>query len=130
MSRRASREQPYGGGETYTNEDRSQVDLYGKWDAHDLPHRLSPERGKPWRRDRPPTRWRRDSFTLPVPARAGYEFAAGTGSNGSTPQKTVTIARGSTGDKVFYANWTPINYSHHLPAERGNHGGTEDRLHR
>ena len=102
--------QPYGGGETYTNEDRSQVDLYGKWTPMTYPIAYHLNGGT---MAQGPASYtvETDSFSLPVPARAGYEFAGWTGSNGSTPQKTVTIARGSTGDKVFYANWTPLNYT-------------------
>ena len=48
------------------------------------------------------------TFTLKKPIRAGYTFAGWTGSNGNTPQTTVTIPAGSHGDKTFTANWTPI----------------------
>ena len=47
-----------------------------------------------------------DDFTLPTPTRAGYTFSGWTGSNGSTPQKTVTVKKGSTGNKSYKANWT------------------------
>ena len=45
------------------------------------------------------------SFSLVSPKKDGYEFVGWTGSNGSTPQKTVTIQQGSTGDKSYKANW-------------------------
>ena len=45
------------------------------------------------------------AYTLPVPSRTGYKFIGWTGSNGNTPQKSVTIATGSTGDKSYKANW-------------------------
>ena len=45
------------------------------------------------------------TYTLPVPSRTGYKFIGWTGSNGNTPQKSVTIATGSTGDKSYKANW-------------------------
>ena len=51
------------------------------------------------------------TFTLNNPTRTGYTFAGWTGSNGTTPQTTVTIAKGSTGARSYTANWTPINYS-------------------
>ncbi len=51
------------------------------------------------------------SFTLPSPTKAGYEFVGWTGSNGSTPTKTVTINKGSTGNRSYKANWKVINYS-------------------
>ncbi|MCR4920927.1 MAG: leucine-rich repeat protein [Bacteroidaceae bacterium] len=46
------------------------------------------------------------SFTLANPTRTGYTFAGWTGSNGNTPQTTVTIAQGSHGDKSYTAQWT------------------------
>ena len=46
------------------------------------------------------------AYTLPVPSRIGYTFTGWTGSNGTTPQKSVTIAAGSTGNKSYKANWT------------------------
>lgn len=48
-------------------------------------------------------------FTLPTPSKFGYVFAGWTGSNGTTAQKSVTIAKGSTGDKSYTANWIQIN---------------------
>ena len=46
-------------------------------------------------------------ITLPTPTKANYTFAGWTGSNGTTPQKTVTIPAGSTGNKSYTANWKP-----------------------
>lgn len=47
-----------------------------------------------------------DSFSLSEPTRIGYDFDGWTGSNGSTPQKTITIAQGSIDDRTYTANWT------------------------
>lgn len=47
------------------------------------------------------------TFTLPTPSRTGYLFTGWTGSNGSTPSKSVSISKGSTGNKSYTANWTP-----------------------
>lgn len=47
-----------------------------------------------------------DSVTLNAPTRANAKFLGWTGSNGSTPQTSVTIPKGSTGDKSYTANWT------------------------
>ena len=52
-----------------------------------------------------------NSFTLINPAKEDYDFAGWTGSNGTVPQKTVTIAKGSTGDRSYTANWTKKTYS-------------------
>lgn len=45
-------------------------------------------------------------ITLKNPTRSGYAFTGWTGSNGSTPQKTVIISKGSTGNKSYTANWS------------------------
>ncbi len=44
--------------------------------------------------------------TLKNPTRSGYTFAGWTGSNGNALQKTVTIAKGSKGNKTYAANWS------------------------
>lgn len=51
------------------------------------------------------------TFTLNNPTRTGYTFKGWTGSNGNTPQTNVQIAKGSTGNKTYTANWTPITYT-------------------
>ena len=51
------------------------------------------------------------TFTLKNPTRTGYTFNGWTGSNGNTPQTSVSIAKGSTGNKSYTANWTPENYT-------------------
>ena len=44
-------------------------------------------------------------FSLETPTREGYEFVGWTGTNGSIPQKNITIESGSTGNKTYVANW-------------------------
>ena len=51
------------------------------------------------------------TITLVNPTKNGYSFKGWTGSNGSTPQTSVQIAKGSNGDKTYTANWTPVNYT-------------------
>ena len=46
-----------------------------------------------------------DSFVLNNPEKEGYSFEGWTGSNGDTPQQTVTIERGSVGNRSYTANW-------------------------
>ena len=52
-----------------------------------------------------------NTITLKNPTRNGYTFTGWTGSNGSTPQTTVKIAKGSTGDKSYTANWKANTYT-------------------
>lgn len=51
------------------------------------------------------------SFTLVNPTRVGYKFLGWTGSNGATPQTSVTISQGSTGNRTYTANWELIDYN-------------------
>ncbi|MBE6132012.1 MAG: hypothetical protein E7180_01285 [Erysipelotrichaceae bacterium] len=51
------------------------------------------------------------TFNLINPTKTGYTFTGWTDSNDSTPQTSVSIAKGSTGNKTYTANWTPINYT-------------------
>ena len=46
------------------------------------------------------------TFTLNNPTREGYSFDGWTGTDFTEPTKTLTIAKGSTGDRSYTANWT------------------------
>lgn len=50
-----------------------------------------------------------DDFKLTAPTKEGYTFMGWTGSNGDTPQKDVTVKKGSTENLSFKANWE-VNY--------------------
>ena len=63
-----------------------------------------------------------NTFTLKNPTRTGYTFAGWTGSNGTTKQTTVQIAKGSTGDKSYTANWTANQYTITLDPQGGAGG--------
>ncbi len=52
-----------------------------------------------------------ETFTLNNPSKSGYTFLGWTGSNGTTPQTTVQVTKGSTGDKSFTANWNKDTYT-------------------
>ena len=52
-----------------------------------------------------------DSFMLPQPTKTGYTFTGWTGSNGTTPQKTVTVNKGTRGNLNYTANWSVNQYS-------------------
>ena len=45
------------------------------------------------------------SITLDTPTKDGYTFLGWTGSNGGTPETSVTIAANTTGDLHYKANW-------------------------
>ena len=51
-----------------------------------------------------------NTITLKNPTKTGYTFTGWTGSNGSTPQTTVTIPKGSTGNKSYTANYKANTY--------------------
>ena len=51
------------------------------------------------------------TFTLHNPTKEGYTFTGWTGSNGDTPQTTVTINTGSTGNKTFTAHYSINTYT-------------------
>lgn len=63
------------------------------------------------------------TFTLSSPTKKGYTFIGWTGSNGSTPNKTVTIEKGSMGDKEYTANYTYDSYSISYNLDGGNANG-------
>ena len=50
------------------------------------------------------------TFSLVAPVKTGYTFVGWTGSNGNTPQTTVTITQGTIGNKHYEAHYTPNNY--------------------
>lgn len=63
-------------------------------------------------------------FTLQNPERTGYTFAGWSGTGLAADSTTVTISKGSTGNREYTANWTAKTYGITL---NGN-GGTGDDL--
>ena len=51
------------------------------------------------------------SFTLNNPTKEGYTFMGWTGTDIDVATKEVTIARGSTGDREYTANWEAVEYT-------------------
>ena len=70
-----------------------------------------------------------ETFVLNEPVKVGYTFLGWTGSNGNTPQTTVTIEQGSTGDKEFTANWSINSYRLDIVKGTGINTVTGDGLH-
>ena len=62
-----------------------------------------------------------DDITLNNPTREGYNFTGWTGSNGETPEKIVTITKGSTGNKTYKANWEANKYTITFESNGGSH---------
>lgn len=52
-----------------------------------------------------------NDITLKEPTREEYTFVGWTGDNGDTAQKSVTIKKGSMGNKAYTANWTAKEYT-------------------
>ncbi len=100
----------YRPGDSYENKDRQKVDLYGKWTP--IPYRVTYHlEGGTLSGQKTEYTVETETFYLPQPQRDGYTFAGWTGSNGGTPQKTVSVERGSVGNKEFTACWTPVTYA-------------------
>ena len=60
-----------------------------------------------------------EDFELPTPTRNGYEFVGWTGEDITTPQTSVKIPKGSTGNKAYTANWKVIEYTITLDTNGG-----------
>ena len=60
-----------------------------------------------------------EEFALPTPTRNGYEFVGWTGEGITTPQTSVIIPKGSTGNKAYTANWQVIEYTITLDTNGG-----------
>ena len=60
-----------------------------------------------------------EDFELPTPTRHGYEFVGWTGEGITTPQTSVIIPKGSTGNKAYTANWKVIEYTITLDTNGG-----------
>lgn len=79
--------------------------LYVKWEA--TPYNISYNYNGGTNPGNPATyNTNTNTFKLKNPTKIGYTFKGWTGSNGSTPQTSVSISKGSTGNKSYTANWT------------------------
>lgn len=57
---------------------------------------------------------------LPTPTSTGYTFLGWTGEGETTPQPTVVLPKGTTGDKMYFANWEVNIYTITLDTSGGN----------
>lgn len=57
---------------------------------------------------------------LPTPTSTGYTFLGWTGEGETTPQPTVVLPKGTTGDKIYFANWEVNSYAITLDTSGGN----------
>lgn len=68
------------------------------------------------------------SFTLNNPSKTGYIFDGWTGTGLNSATQTVTIQSGSTGDREYVANWSPISSTVTLNYNYGTNPTTETRI--
>ena len=61
-----------------------------------------------------------NNITLVNPVKEGYTFIGWTGSNGTNPELSVSIPKGSVGNKEFIANYSPKNYTISYNLDGGN----------
>ena len=87
---------------TATSEDKGPVTLYAVWTpiAYTLSYELNGGAAT-----NPATYTTAETLTLTAPTRAGNTFIGWTGANGTVPQTSVAIIKGSTGEKTFTAHW-------------------------
>lgn len=94
------------------------VDLYAQWDkvGYNISYNLNggSVTGNPTSYD-----VTTQDFTLRNPTKTGYTFTGWTGSNGTTPQTTVVIRKGTTGNLSYTANWKANNYTLSFNANGG-----------
>ena len=50
-------------------------------------------------------------FAIAQPRKDGYVFLGWTGSNGNTPQKDISIAKGTTGNLTYTAHWAKESFT-------------------
>ena len=58
-----------------------------------------------------------------IPVKKGYTFEGWTGDNGNTPQTSITISQGNTGDKSYQAVWKTTEYKIEYDLDGGSWGG-------
>ena len=70
-----------------------------------------------------------ETFTLPTPEKEDYIFLGWSGTGILGVQKTVTVTKGSTGDRTYTANWELNAYTITLDANGGSVSTSEATIH-
>ena len=117
----------YEGGASYTS--NSSVKLYAVWQINTYTITYDLDGGSLEDGKTNPTTYNvnTETITLNNPtniSKPGYNFVGWTGSNGTTPSKTVSIAKGSTGNKIFTANWEAKTSTYTVEHYKENLDGT------
>ena len=108
-----------------TVENRDVIKVYYTIEEYDITYDLAG--GKlPNGKENPISYTVNDSFVLEMPEKEGYTFIGWTGSNGNTPEKTITIAKGTTGDKEYKANYTINTYTLTYKVDGEQYGEVEN----
>lgn len=93
------------------------ITLYAQWNQYTITYTLNGGVNSPAN----PTTYNSATpdITLITPTKTGYTFTGWTGSNGSSPQTSVVIPKGSTGNKNYSANWQANGYTIRFNANGG-----------
>lgn len=122
----------YNEGDSVSNltvENNKEVHLYAIWSAntYNITYELDGGTNDP---DNPDTYTPDDEITLKNPTKTDYRFVGWTGSNGTTPEKDLTIPKGTYGDLNYTANWADreVNYTinHYKQNLDGTYNSTPD----
>ena len=70
-----------------------------------------------------------ETFVLNEPTKEGYTFLGWTGSNGDTPEKTLSVVQGSITDLNYIANWAVNSYRLDIVKGTGINSVTGDGMH-
>src|SRR5574344_233083 len=94
--------------------------LYAKWTA--IPYTITYTLNGGTNASVNPTTYNVESntITLSAPTKTGYTFTGWTTTGITTPTTSVTIAKGSTGDRTYTANWTINTYTVTFNANGGS----------
>lgn len=94
-----------------TSEDWGDMELYAKWKVkeYNITYNLN---GGSFNGTAPDKYTIEKDITIPEPVKQGYTFKGWTGTDLTEPIKELKIPKGTTGDKVFKANYTENPSSH------------------